>query len=52
MENCDVRIFDEEEIYENCTVQIWSNSVTGKVSIGWWHGNMEDMPDIKTSKDL
>ena len=29
-------IFDEEEIYENCTVQILRNSVTGEMSIGWW----------------
>ena len=31
-----MNIFDEEEIYENCTVQILRNSVTGEVSIGWW----------------
>lgn len=29
-------IFDEEEIYPNCTVQILRNSVTGEVSVGWW----------------
>lgn len=29
-------IFDKEEIYNNCTVQILSNSVTGEQSIGWW----------------
>ena len=29
-------IFDKETIYENCTVQIWENSVTGDISIGWW----------------
>lgn len=28
-------IFDQEEVHENCTVQILSNSVTGEVSIGW-----------------
>lgn len=28
--------FDEEEIHENCTVQILRNSVTGEVSVGWW----------------
>lgn len=31
-----VGFFDIEEIHENCTVQIWKNSVTGEVSIGWW----------------
>lgn len=29
-------VFDQEEIIPNCTVQIWSNSKTGNVSIGWW----------------
>ncbi len=29
-------IFDEEETYPNCTVQVLRNSVTGDVSWGWW----------------
>ena len=29
-------IFDEEEIHENCTVQILRNSITGACSFGWW----------------
>ena len=29
-------LYDEEEIHENCTVQILRNSVTGEESIGWW----------------
>lgn len=29
-------LFDTEEIHENCTVQVWSNSTTGDVSVGWW----------------
>ena len=29
-------IFDVEEVYPNCTVQIWKNSVTGEKSVGWW----------------
>ena len=32
----DTTLFDEEEIHPNCTVQIWRNSVTGEVSVGWW----------------
>lgn len=39
-----IAFFDQEEIHENCTVQILTNSVTGEVSIGWWHGGIEDMP--------
>lgn len=31
-----INIFDEEEIIENCTVQILSNSKTGDTSVGWW----------------
>ena len=34
-------IFDEEEIHTNCTVQIWRNSVTGDISIGWWPNEEE-----------
>ena len=29
-------IYDECERHENCVVEIWRNSVTGEVSIGWW----------------
>lgn len=29
-------VYDVEEQYHNCTVQIWKNSVTGETSIGWW----------------
>lgn len=31
-----VDFYDQEEIIENCTVQILTNSRTGKQSIGWW----------------
>ena len=39
-------VFDVEEIYEGCTVQILRNSKTGEVSIGWWEGTAEDMPTL------
>lgn len=29
-------IYDQEEIHENCTVQILRNSITGETSFGWW----------------
>lgn len=32
----DVNIYDKEEIHRNCTVQIWENTATGKISIGWY----------------
>lgn len=28
--------FDKEEIHENCTVQILTNTATGETSVGWW----------------
>lgn len=34
-------LYDQEEIHRNCTVQIWSNSVTGEISIGWWENATE-----------
>lgn len=37
-------IFDKEEIYPNCTVQVLTNTVTGEVSVGWWK-NEEDEND-------
>lgn len=32
-------IYDQCEVYHGCTVQVLSNSVTGKTSVGWWHEN-------------
>lgn len=31
--------YDTEQIIENCTVKIWSNSDTGNVKIGWWNND-------------
>ena len=31
-----MNMYDQEEEYPNCTVQIWKNSETGERSIGWW----------------
>lgn len=32
----EINLFDIEETYPNCTVQILRSSVTGQVSVGWW----------------
>lgn len=32
----ETNIYDQEEIHENCTVQLLRNSITGEVSVGWW----------------
>ena len=29
-------MYDQEEVHNNCTVQVLTNSVTGEVSVGWW----------------
>lgn len=29
-------IYNKEEIYTDCTVQVWSNTITGDGSVGWW----------------
>lgn len=29
-------IYDQCETHEGCTVEIWSNSITGETSVGWW----------------
>ena len=40
----EMNIYDEEEIHDNCTVQILRNSTTGDISVGWWEnvGDGED----------
>ncbi|MBQ1503159.1 MAG: hypothetical protein IIZ35_04070 [Clostridia bacterium] len=35
----EIRIFDKEETYTNCTVQVLENSVTGDTSVGWWEND-------------
>lgn len=35
-ETLNMNIFDKEEIYDDCTVQVLSNSITGEESVGWW----------------
>ena len=32
----EINMFDDEEIHENCTVQVWKNTATGETSVGWW----------------
>jgi len=44
-------IFDKEEIIENCTVQILTNTVTGEQSVGWWRGGVDDMPRFSAREE-
>ena len=32
----DIPIYDQEEVYHNCTVQVLLSSYTGDSSVGWW----------------
>ena len=32
----ETNLFDKEEIYPDCTVQVLTNTVTGEQSVGWW----------------
>ena len=36
LSHIETNIFDIEEIYPNCTVQVLKNNVTGEVGVGWW----------------
>lgn len=38
-------VFDECEVHHNCTVEIWRNSKTGKISIGWYENKDERKND-------
>lgn len=48
-----MEIFDKEELHNDCTVQIWENTETGAVSVGWWeNGNEEDRAKLVDSLRL
>ena len=32
-------LFDVEETFDDCTVQVLKNSVTGEISLGWWRND-------------
>lgn len=42
--------YDTCEVHKNCTVEIWSNSITGKTSIGWYE-NIEDYRKEKENEN-
>ena len=42
----DAPVFDKETVYENCTVQILRNTLTGEQSIGWWQNKAEGSDDV------
>ena len=32
----DPALYDREEIFPDCTVQVLTNTATGQTSVGWW----------------
>lgn len=40
----EINLYDKEGIYENCTVQVLANTVTGEVSVGWWQN--DNAPEV------
>lgn len=40
--SADIPIYDECERHDNCVVEVWRNSVTGEVSVGWWPNKEDD----------
>ena len=34
--NFDIDLFDEMNIYHDCTVQVLHNTITDEYSVGWW----------------
>lgn len=41
-------IYDKEEVFPDCTVQVLTNTVTGETSVGWWRN---DNPPIGANPD-
>lgn len=33
--------YDKAETFDNCTVQVLTNTVTGDVSVGWWKNDAD-----------
>lgn len=38
----EIGLFDREDIYPDCTVQVLTNTITGETSVGWWENTRED----------
>lgn len=41
-DNTVTNFYDMCEIHKNCTVEIWTNSKTGKTSVGWYENGDEE----------
>lgn len=43
-------LFDKEEIYPDCTVQVLTNTLTGETSVGWWE-NDNPPPSLRDNRE-
>lgn len=39
--------YDREDIYENCTVQVLTNTMSGRTSVGWWQNKKEEDDELE-----
>ena len=39
----ETNIYDKEEIFPDCTVQVLTNTATGEVSVGWWKNELPEV---------
>lgn len=38
-EKIETNFYDKEELYDDCVVQVLTNTITGETSVGWWKNN-------------
>ena len=43
--NIETNMYNKSTLYTNCTVEVWENTVTGEISIGWYR--TEDTEEIE-----
>lgn len=34
--NVETNMYDKEELFDDCVVEVLTNTITGEVSVGWW----------------
>ena len=45
--NIETNMFDKCTIYTNCIVEIWENTITKEISVGWYKtDDTEEVTDV------
>ena len=39
----EINLYNKRDVYENCTVEVLTNTDTGDVSVGWWQGTADEI---------